>query len=290
MPNLNRYILFLIPICLVIIFISYSNRETCERKFKTNELNSSFAILTKTMEFMINEVDEEDPELVEFVKSLIHKPKKLPINLSVLNITDFSQIGQSQFIDSLLNKTRNGFFIESGGFDGETYSNSLFFEMERDWTGLLIEAAPSLFEKIITKNRNIYAINACIANGKPTVERFLFASELGGREKEMSDNHKKRIDYSSAINGKRTIFVPCFSLNTILKALNVQKIDYFSLDIEGGEFDVLQSLDFEKYYFRTFSIEHNSEIEKRDRMIEFLQKKGYNLAKTDPQDIYFIKN
>ena len=30
---------------------------------------------------------------------------------------------------------RNGFFIESGAYDGEALSNSLFFEIERNFTG-----------------------------------------------------------------------------------------------------------------------------------------------------------
>ena len=43
-----------------------------------------------------------------------------------------------------------GFFVECGGFDGETSSNSLFFEKDRNWTGLLIEADPGLYKKLKT--------------------------------------------------------------------------------------------------------------------------------------------
>ncbi len=32
-------------------------------------------------------------------------------------------------------KKRDGFFIEAGAFDGFALSNSLFFEMKRNWTG-----------------------------------------------------------------------------------------------------------------------------------------------------------
>ena len=87
--------------------------------------------LVKTIQFMIQEIDEEDPELITFVRSLITKPahnKKL--NLYNKNKKDFSQIGQSKYIDSLLENKRNGFFIEAGGNDGESLSNTLFFELE----------------------------------------------------------------------------------------------------------------------------------------------------------------
>ena len=52
--------------------------------------------------------------------------------------------------------------------------------------------------------------------------------------------------------------MPCFSLNTILKAINVDKIDYFSLDVEGGELEVLKGIDFHKIDIATFSVEHNN--------------------------------
>ena len=40
----------------------------------------------------------------------------------------WSQYGQDIFVDKLLNRKHNRFFVEIGGFDGETFSNSLFFE------------------------------------------------------------------------------------------------------------------------------------------------------------------
>jgi hypothetical protein len=76
---------------------------------------------------MIEERDENDAELVEFVRSLITKPDpRNKINLRNRRKTDFSQIGQSKYIDRLLDFKRGGFFIEAGAFDGEEHSNTLF--------------------------------------------------------------------------------------------------------------------------------------------------------------------
>lgn len=36
--------------------------------------------------------------------------------------------------------------------------------------------------------------------------------------------------------------VQCFPLLSYIKALNVTSVDYFSLDVEGAEFDILQSI------------------------------------------------
>jgi hypothetical protein len=114
---------------------------------------------------------------------------------------------------------------------------------------------------------------------------------LSGREKQMSDEHKKRIEKESSqtkINYE-TLYVPCFSLNTILKAIDVNKVDYFSLDIEGGEYDVISSLSYDKIDIRTFSIEHNGETERKNLIIDHLERNNFKLTKEDKQDVYFSK-
>ena len=108
-------------------------------------------ILFKTMKFMIEERDEEDPELISFVRDLIVFPNHEKRNLENNDRRDFSQIGQSKYIDGVLKKMTGGFFVEAGGYDGESHSNSLFFELERNWTGLLIEPIPSSFKILKSK-------------------------------------------------------------------------------------------------------------------------------------------
>ena len=40
--------------------------------------------------------------------------------------------------------------------------------------------------------------------------------------------------------------VICFPLFGVLKAINVTKVDYFSLDVEGNEMDVLRTIPFDE--------------------------------------------
>ena len=49
------------------------------------------------------------------------------------------------------NRIKNGFFIEAGAYDGEIASNTLLFELEHNWTGLLIEPNPDAFEMLTKK-------------------------------------------------------------------------------------------------------------------------------------------
>ena len=53
---------------------------------------------------------------------------------------------QDEILEALLfqGKIKNGFFIEAGAWDFTTGSNSLWYELKHNWTGLLIEPLPEM--------------------------------------------------------------------------------------------------------------------------------------------------
>ena len=73
---------------------------------------------------------------------------------------------QAVVIDDFFNHRRDGFFVEAGAWDGVYLSNTLFFEVERNWTGLLVEANPKGFRTLETANRKAYSANVCLAPSK----------------------------------------------------------------------------------------------------------------------------
>jgi hypothetical protein len=59
----------------------------------------------------------------------------------------------------------NGFYVELGANDGINQSNTLFFERELNWTGLLIEPNPYLFDLCRLNRGKNYVVNAaCVSN------------------------------------------------------------------------------------------------------------------------------
>ena len=65
----------------------------------------------------------------------------------------------------------------------------------------------------------------------------------------------------ASIGGKRRnassnlIKVKARTLSSILNELNIQNIDFFSLDVEGYEFNVLKGIDFNKVNIKNILIE-----------------------------------
>ena len=59
------------------------------------------------------------------------------LNSSLLVILKINLFRQTIFCgDVLIEGKKNGFYIEAGALDGETHSNTLFFELHRNFSGM----------------------------------------------------------------------------------------------------------------------------------------------------------
>ncbi|XP_045167748.2 uncharacterized protein LOC123531033 [Mercenaria mercenaria] len=198
-------------------------------------------------------VEADNSKLIEIIRNhFIDAPSRLPYGLNHPEVRDPSQ-GQSAFVDKILNQSGGGFFVDCGAHAGETFSNTLFLERFRNWTGILIEANPTVYKELKTKNRKAFTLNACLyGKSYPSVVSFLENSWWG---KIFEGNYSKAY---RGIGGKgRYVHVQCFPLYSILLALNQTRVDYFSLDVEGAEEDVLDSIPWDKVDIRMMSIEYD---------------------------------
>jgi hypothetical protein len=58
---------------------------------------------------------------------------------------------------------------------------------------------------------------------------------------------------------------------------NIKHINYLSIDVEGAEFDVIKSINFDKLYIDIIDFESNYEEESKE-IILYLQPKGYKVV------------
>ena len=71
----------------------------------------------------------------------------------------------------------------------------------------------------------------------------------------------------------KDIEVPAMTLNALLDKYALTTIDYLFLDVEGIDFDVLKSLDFDRYDIKNLQIEH-IHLDKME-LNAFMIEKGY---------------
>lgn len=82
------------------------------------------------------------------------------VKKSYVNLCTFTILQKTFFTGSVAQ--RNGFFVECGGFDGESYSNSLVLERDRGWGGILVEPDTHNYQQMKTKNRKAYTAHSCL--------------------------------------------------------------------------------------------------------------------------------
>ena len=179
-------------------------------------------------------------------QNFLVSPPNPAVKFAKTNITYYAQVEQDKIVDELLKAKTHGFFFEAGAYDGQALSNTLFFERYRHWTGLLIEANPKLFQVLKSRNRDAYLSNTCISTvSYATKLNFTFADYLGGIE---ATNDKSMISGSD--------LVQCFPIDSYFQALNIREINYFSLDVEGAEYEILKQIDFHRIKIDLMTIEY----------------------------------
>ena len=199
-------------------------------------------------------------------------------------------------------KKRSGFFVELGAYDGVSISNTYFFEKYRDWSGICIEPMAEPYEKLV-QNRQCICLNRCVSDRIETVHFFRIHVDekqknkdkkahwremLSGVEKEYDSPHRCRIQSLMDENkiSREKISMQTTTLQSIFDEQQVTKIDLLSLDIEGGEYKILKSIDFSKMTIDVILVENNYYNKKIHQLLE---SKGYKFDKRIFNDeIYFL--
>tara|TARA_B100000787_G_C16181277_1_gene291959 strand:+ start:1248 stop:1949 length:702 start_codon:yes stop_codon:yes gene_type:complete len=137
----------------------------------------------------------------------------------------------------------------------------------------VIEANPVNI-KLLKKSWNNYVsvkiFNIAIsAKSKKKVKFFYSEKDAPHYQLFSSDiNHIKRNFYGSKIKSKS---IKAITINKFLeKNFKNKIIDYFSIDIEGSDFDVIMALNFKKYNIKNISLEY-LHLTKNEK-IEILKK------------------
>ena len=197
----------------------------------------------------------------------------------------FSQAGQDRLIDRLLGGKRDGVFVDIGGYDGVTGSNTLFFEVFRNWTGILVEPSPTQL-KLAENARKCPCLGYAVA-GKSGKADFMEVTSGYTQMSGFLDSYDADLLSKVRTNPQHKEVIhnlPKKTLQSILEEQKLNKIDFLSLDVEGGEMDILTNFPFDKFDIDVFSIENNTQS---SDLPQLMKSKGYDLVEfVGVDDIY----
>lgn len=203
--------------------------------------------------------------------------------------TYYGQVGQDEFMHkNFFPEKIDGIIVDIGANDGVKFSNSLFFE-RRGWQCMCIEPHSLAFNELV-KNRACLCIQACVSDVEG-VAKFLeirgACEMLSGLIDKYDPRHVNRIIFEAQQNhdSYQIIDVPCFTLNSVLEAAGIDHVHILSLDVEGGEKGILESIDFDRFSIDVICVEDNyQDLES----CAILEEKGFILAKRLNHDLIFV--
>ncbi|MBT6440537.1 MAG: FkbM family methyltransferase [Flavobacteriales bacterium] len=198
--------------------------------------------------------------LKELLKTILPKRAKEKI-INIKNhyfdgysLKSYSQEGEDMILKRLFEKQEKGFYVDVGAHHPKRFSNTYYF-YKKGWNGINIDAMPNsmkLFNKIRPRDINI---EKPISDEKQILTYYAFNEPaLNGFSKELSDSRVKEE------NNYHIIFEKDIETSTLEEVLDTnlprhQEIDFLSIDVEGLDFMVLKSNDFEKYKPKVILIE-----------------------------------
>ena len=189
-----------------------------------------------------------------------------------------------------------GYFVELGANDGISQSNTKHLEMFHGWRGVLIEPYPGNFEKLRkTRDSSSHFENAaCVSFEFPKDEMELTYSNLMTTPMEgSSDVVDRKLHAESGrkwLRGRETVKTFLAKARTLTSILMEAKappvIELLSLDVEGGEIEVLKGVDHAKYRFKWILVESRDE----KRISEYLEAQGYRFHTKLTGHDYLFRN
>ena len=199
-----------------------------------------------------------------------------------------SQAGQDKIIKEVFfNNKRNGFFVEIGAYDGIIGSNCYHFERYLNWNGIAIEASNIQFEKL-KKNRKCKLLNDAISEEVNEVE-FMEVTEGLTQMSGINNNFFERninIISKNSVSKTKSFKIKTITFDQVISKNS--EIDYLSIDIEGGEMALLNSINFNDYEIKVISVENN--IPEIQNFKNFFDDKNFIYFDRVGQDEIFYNN
>ena len=154
-----------------------------------------------------------------------------------------AEFGEDIFVRRFFKKFEKGFYVDVGAY--HPIKGSLTYDLyKKEWSGMNIDLSQisiDLFKLSRSKDINLKAAITDY-DGKT----FFYENSPINQQNSLVEN-----------SDAKKIEIDCYKLNTVLQKYEIKKIDYLNIDVEGNEFKVISTFDFNKFNPILVSIEFN---------------------------------
>ncbi len=208
----------------------------------------------------------------------------------VYALESYSQEGEDMILRRIFENKDVGFYIDVGAHHPKRFSNT-YCLYKKGWNGINIDAMPNSMKAFDKFRKRDINIEAAISNDRSTLTYYEFnETALNGFSKEISLTRNELESYSIV----NSYPISTKTLNEVLDIFFKEipkEIDFITIDVEGFDFNVLQSLDLNKYKPNLILIEILSETleDVIDNEISFhLKRFGYKIYAKSFNTVFYI--
>lgn len=210
--------------------------------------------------------------MLNWIKNAIRRKIYKRYNIS------FSKSGDDIQLMKLINESKPGAYVDIGCWHPVKSSNTYYFSL-RNWVGICIDPNPELATLYQTYRPNDLFINCAVGENYTNLNYYMLSDNNSSMNTLNFDFLKK---HNLETDIKSTIIIPTFSLKEILdKNLPADmRLDFFDVDVEGFDLEVLKSNDWVRYRPKVVVTETDSSI-KNDILSDitlFLETVDYRLV------------
>lgn len=200
----------------------------------------------------------------------------------------YAQEGEDLALDRLLEHKLNGFYVEVGCHHPFRFSNTYFF-YKRGWRGVCIDPLPGTVKEFKKWRPRDQVLEVGVSQKPGAMLYYMF------NEPALNTFDKAIADQRDGVRGyklENTVSIPTKSLSSILDSMALPgQIDFFSVDVEGLDLEVLKSNNWVKYRPKIIVAEAltaNLIGLETDVIAKYLMEQGYTPAIKTGCSVIFV--
>ena len=197
-----------------------------------------------------------------------------------------AQYNEQEIIVKFFGNKRNGSLVEIGAADGIDNSHTYFLCVDRGWSAILVEPHPTFFQALhdlYINYEKVLCVQAGILSDKSRAILY-----MNGQISRFLSSANDILNFKRSKGFEGELEVECVTLNELFESLCVPyDLDFLSIDAEGTDMDVLNSLNWDKWKPQLICVEHSMP---RYALDHFMSGKGYALYEANiGNSFYAIK-
>ncbi len=193
--------------------------------------------------------------------------------------TSYSQCGEDLILEHLFQYLRveQPSYLDIGAHHPTFLSNTYRFYL-KGCSGVCVEPDPVLFEPLRAARPRDVCLNVGVGTSEAGEAEFyvMSARTLNTFSKEDAERYQSYGTHRI----QEVARLPLLPVNSILEKYFASRPDFVSLDVEGLDFEILESFDFSKFRPPAFCVEtltyaEDNTQEKTKEVIDLMSSRGY---------------